>query len=433
MSLIILALSFLLDVVILWHFFSAMPRKNGTSAVLRWSALALYAPLCMCAGMVTVSYFWGLVAMALIFVVSLTYDMSWRDRVIWSLVLPLIMLVLELIAQLLVSLAVDNIIIVPAYQHTVPYALGLLISKPVCYIVMMALKRFASERGREYKPEKGWLLLVMPAVSTMISIVATIAIDDSGLISYPTFRISAAVAIVSTIIMLLTAVNFVVFLGYERQHTAQEKEHQLASQKQRENAQVEHYTEITERQKTANRTMHDLKNRLYGLREIMEKDPEYAKKTIDEIIENVTLSDLMVKTGIESVDALLGSKYMTMKKKDIAFNVKAFCPKNNHIDIMDLCIVIGNLLDNAIDANESIAAERYINMTMNQVGPVLNITVVNKSAGKTGDSLETTKIDKALHGFGINSIKQIAEKYNGGAAFVPGSETFTAYVSLYNS
>ena len=106
-------------------------------------------------------------------------------------------------------------------------------------------------------------------------------------------------------------------------------------------------------------------------------------------------------------------------------------------DPMDLCILLGNLLDNAIEANSKVKSEdRFVSLTMMQQERWLSITVKNaavETAVIDGNTIYTTKEQKELHGFGLKSIREIADKYHENCTFCYENGEFTAYVFLQDA
>lgn len=127
--------------------------------------------------------------------------------------------------------------------------------------------------------------------------------------------------------------------------------------------------------------------------------------------------DTVLKTGNVMVDAILNSKISLVKSKNISINAKATVPDSLEISEIDLCVIIGNLLDNAMEAclkqlNES---DRFIRVYIGRLKEQLYISVSNSVGGeikKSGKTYLSTK-DSATHGFGLMRIDRITEKYSG--------------------
>lgn len=117
------------------------------------------------------------------------------------------------------------------------------------------------------------------------------------------------------------------------------------------------------------------------------------------------------------VDAILNSKLSLIKSKRIAVNAKAVVPAALSVSEIDLCVIIGNLLDNAMEAclRQEETENRFIRVYIGTLKQQLYICVTNSVGGqvkKVGKSYLSTK-NSDTHGFGLMRIDRLADKYNG--------------------
>ena len=138
---------------------------------------------------------------------------------------------------------------------------------------------------------------------------------------------------------------------------------------------------------------------------------------LDKLDTDLRCVDTVVKTGNVMVDAILNSKISLANSKKINVDAKAIVPKTLSVSEINLCIIIGNLLDNATEAcmrlpNE---ADRFIRIYIDILKNQLYISVSNSVGGavkKSGSTYLSTK-EKDGHGFGLMRVDKIAEKYGG--------------------
>jgi two-component system sensor histidine kinase AgrC len=136
---------------------------------------------------------------------------------------------------------------------------------------------------------------------------------------------------------------------------------------------------------------------------------------LNQLDTDLTYVDTVVKTGNVMVDAVLNSKLSLIRSKEIAVTAKAVVPEKLSVLEVDLCVIIGNLLDNAMEAclrQEN--GERFIRIFIGILKQQLYISVSN-SAGKvtkTGGRYLSSK-QSSTHGFGLIRVDRIAEKYGG--------------------
>lgn len=167
------------------------------------------------------------------------------------------------------------------------------------------------------------------------------------------------------------------------------------------------------------REKHDWINELIALKnEIEYENKDVVLQNIDRIIQNCQFGEAISDTGNKCIDALINVKYTTAKEKGIDFILKIFIPEELPINQCDMGIVLGNILDNAIEATEKCnSSAKKIEIIMGIKKEALVLVVKNPLAGslkrnKDGKLL-STKEDSKRHRYGINSVIKVARKYNG--------------------
>ncbi len=117
------------------------------------------------------------------------------------------------------------------------------------------------------------------------------------------------------------------------------------------------------------------------------------------------------KTGNDTVDTILNIKQRTAENKEIAFIINAKIPDKCPVSSAHFASILGNLLDNAIEASSD-EQSPFIEVKIKPVKSYLMIVISNKCT-RSNVKLETTKSHKQLHGIGINSVKQTVKEYKG--------------------
>ena len=161
---------------------------------------------------------------------------------------------------------------------------------------------------------------------------------------------------------------------------------------------------------------HDYHNHIQAMLALTDQ-PERMREYLWTLNDDLTSVDTVLKTGNVMVDAILNSKLSLIKTKQIAVNAKAVVPSELRISEVDLCVIIGNLLDNAMEAclKQQEASERFVRVYIGVLKKQLYISVTNSVGGevrKNGKFYLSTK-DSASHGFGLMRVDRIAEKYSG--------------------
>jgi len=138
---------------------------------------------------------------------------------------------------------------------------------------------------------------------------------------------------------------------------------------------------------------------------------------LDKLDTDLTNVDTVIKSGNVMVDAILNSKISIAASKKININAKAVVPKKLAISEIDLCIIIGNLMDNATEACVKLPdeADRFIRIYIDILKEQLYISVTNAVGGsirKSGNVYLSSK-EKEGHGFGLMRVDKITDKYDG--------------------
>ncbi len=191
---------------------------------------------------------------------------------------------------------------------------------------------------------------------------------------------------------------------------------------------------IMESQNRVRSLRHDMKNHILALQVLVQrKEIEETNKYLDSMKNFMTNPEEYVKTGNDTVDSLLNYK---IQKANEALNVvetKISIPEQLHLRSFDLNVLLGNLLDNAIDASMQ-TEDKKLKVTIKLDKGILFLNICNscqKIAGGKSDFLETTKEDKVNHGIGLKNVRRIVEKYHGDIAFLYENDSMETDVMLY--
>lgn len=153
---------------------------------------------------------------------------------------------------------------------------------------------------------------------------------------------------------------------------------------------------------------------------------------LDMLDDDLTHVETVVKTGNRMVDAILNSKLTLAAAKEIKVKAEARIPVSLAISELDLCIIIGNLMDNAIDACMELSPkDRLIRIYMELKGKYLYLALTNTAAGRKKQSFRTTK--GKGHGLGIARIDAIVKKHGGYATRASEDEAFSTEIFLPQS
>lgn len=178
-----------------------------------------------------------------------------------------------------------------------------------------------------------------------------------------------------------------------------------------------HYHEVDNMYRQIRGWRHDYRNHIQTMKAYAASgDLDAIKRYLDLLDEDLTTVDTVIKTGNPMTDAILNSKISLAKAKSIQVIADAHIPVKLKSSEIDLCCILGNLFDNAIEASMSLPEEqRLIRVYMDMKNTQLYISFTNFTAGKKlrkeGKLFRSSK--GAGHGFGLVRIDAIVERLEG--------------------
>ena len=173
--------------------------------------------------------------------------------------------------------------------------------------------------------------------------------------------------------------------------------------------------EIDEQQREIANIRHDYKNHIMcGVALLNENKVQEAKEYFMKWMD-YALSDIhsFVSTKSEAVNAVINAKLSLCDELGIHISASV-CSEFGSISDMDLCIILFNLLDNAIDACKQVSntAEIHLEIFQNKSYLVIRISnSIRESVLKNNPGFQTTKYRKHMHGIGLRTVRRIAAKY----------------------
>lgn len=216
-----------------------------------------------------------------------------------------------------------------------------------------------------------------------------------------------AIIIGSVLLVTINLLLWLIFLPYYTERKANAMQEELVTR---------HYDEVENMYRKMRGWRHDYHNHIQILKAHMAmKQYEEAAVYLDRLEEDLDTVDTVIRTGNQMIDAILNSKLSLMKEREIKADATVFVPKTLSVPDTDLAVLLGNLLDNAMEACGQLEApERFIRIYMDVLKGQLYLSVTNSMKGravKPDKPFYTTK--QGGHGYGIWRVKGIVEKHGG--------------------
>ncbi len=189
-----------------------------------------------------------------------------------------------------------------------------------------------------------------------------------------------------------------------------------------------HLNEVRSIHKEMRGYKHDFHHHLQALKGQLEAgEVDRALAYIEQLDNQLMNVDTLLKTGNVSLDAIFSAKIFQAQAENITVTVKANVPDTLTISDLELSIIIGNLLDNAIEACRTVTGERFIRIFISMKGTMLYFSMLNAAGAKrkkTGSLFATHK--DGVHGFGLRRAEAIIEEHGGWIKYNSEDGAFTS-------
>lgn len=325
----------------------------------------------------------------------------------YSILMIAVSTILEVISVFIISSATN--LHISSYQSKVmQMVIEIVISKiALFFVVMIAIKFIKEDRNKVKIPVT---FFVYPIV-TMITTTCFWYICVNDTVKYENQLLLGILSII------LFCATIIVFFSF--QANAQRENQLLLLQQEQEKIKTDiTYFEILEQQNINLREYaHDAKNHLSAIKNL--NTSSEIEMHISKMIESLAVYSKVSHSGNHTLDVII-NKYVTeCKINDINFD---FDVRNNNlsqIEPYDLVTILGNLLDNAVEAAEKSEQRQVLLETdfKNDI-PVIIVSNSCDNIPKLNGALPiTTKENKQLHGIGLKSVNKTLKKYNGGIDF----------------
>ena len=273
------------------------------------------------------------------------------------------------------------------------------------------------------------LLFIQPIATIFVTLVIYKCTYEVR--SIPTFLYTA-------VAVLMIASNLVtLFLIYRQKDYVESKARLVFADEQIKN-QLTHYEELYRYQSEIRTFRHDIKNKLLSVSGLLADNQ--IQTAIDAIKGEVDFLDEanigIINSGNPAIDAVLQSKLLVAERKGINLSFSVKISDKINIDLLELGVLIGNALDNALEATEELEndADKTIFLSLITMGGRIVISVENPVKAEVDTKrIVTAKADKNNHGYGIKSIRTIAQKYDGDAFVSCDGNIFTISINICNT
>lgn len=220
-----------------------------------------------------------------------------------------------------------------------------------------------------------------------------------------------------TLLLLGTIINLASFYLFDKLNLWMDTFEQKIRLEEQLDCQTAYYLSVEENQKKISGNRHDMKNNLEAISCLLEEgNVEDARLFLSEIRKTVGDVEKIINTQNPPVDTILNIKINAAKEQQIRFNCQIHIPGGLPVTFEQMTAILGNLLDNAIEAQEYVEVEkREINLQMEYSLGNLMILMKNiyNEENTNCKTLQSGKCEKAQRGLGLMNVKRMVEQMEG--------------------
>lgn len=272
------------------------------------------------------------------------------------------------------------------------------------FIIELVIEKYMQFRSGQMV-RKGYIFMILGVpVSTMIILAV--------LIFFEYLQISVLILVS----FLLLLINFLVMSMYDILLKEYEKRYQMQILEQQVSGYRKQIELLDHAQQRIEYLRHDMKHHLMAVTKLMEAGKtDKMRDYLDKLLQNTENPKPYIMSGNAELDSILNYMIQKAVEKGIRVQSDIKIATDMKADSFDLNVILGNLMDNAIEAAEC-SEEKYIKITMEYQKNLLFLAIENSYQGEVlseKGQLLSTKQDRKNHGFGLKSVEQMVKKYHG--------------------
>ena len=277
-------------------------------------------------------------------------------------------------------------------------------------LLYLAPRKHLPKRPPQLSP-RFWRLVLLLAAMPFSSLLAVVLLPflqsdyiyENGLLHSLTMNIGVAVLpfVFLTSLVLLYAIQVL------EEHQRLEEADKLASLRE------SYYQNLRREEQQARTLRHDMRNHLTAVQGLLERgETQRAASYLSEIASSPAMGGRRNLCENETANVVLAAKAEDMDQRGLIGDFAVSLPRELSITDTDLCALLGNALDNAIEAAVQ-AGDKRISVRCRADKGLFMLRVENAVEGEIRPDLSTTKADKSSHGFGLAGMREIAQRCGG--------------------
>lgn len=333
----------------------------------------------------------------------IAYREKYFKLFIFNIVYHLMMFLCDMIIVSLMGFINNETVVSFSEKFSPSRIIAVVISKALLTVFVTLLVRLSSET----KIWNNRMNIMLSASTALIALLTALMFSGQFIINANKSNVKMMI-----VYLLLLIVLFVLYFSVLSYSKADYDKQKLSIMEQQNKLLEKTLKEQENTFSLWRKSVHDYKNSIYALHNFIETgENEELRKYVEEKIDLFKDSAIYMRTGNATIDTVVNSKMRLAESQGILFTVNMKIPENIAVSDVHLAVIIGNLLDNAIEAEDG-EENKYIHIQTIQKNNLLIIEISN-SFSKNTLSLESYKSDKDFHGIGLLSVRQIVSEYDG--------------------
>ena len=298
------------------------------------------------------------------------------------------------------------------------------LARPVVFGLLLLLFRRSLPEGPVVLPPRLWKLILGLAAMPLCALVAVVLLTNEKYTSPAVHTLAMNQGLVVLPFVLVTSLVLLRAIRVLADHQQLARTAQLAEMR-------ELYYQGLRREQDQVRTLrHDLRNHLTALQGLLAQgQTAQAAGYLEQIAGSPWAQGSQQFCENETANVVLSSKAEAARRLGLQAEFQAALPRDLPIADPDLCALLGNAIDNAMEAAQK-AANKKVRLRCRTDKGLFMLQVENALTGDERPDLSTTKKDKAAHGFGLAGMREIAARYGGSLEAGPREGRFELVVCL---
>lgn len=361
-----------------------------------------------------------------ILLLNILYESKWYIKIINMVIIYVIMGIPEVMVTS--GMAIVDVDLAAIHSNVFIYAMCNFASRLISFFIVRTIKLF-TKKNFIIDPKSIIFLVPLPISSVLMFVLfirTCYIVDDTY------YQI---LTLVSSVVLVFA--NLSIFFFIDRVNDYTENKTDLMLYEVEYKSQKQHLESLQEHLSETRAFRHDTKNKMLSLIGLMNAGEN--EKALAEMKASLNLLDEsgkdIVNTNHPIIDALLQNKLRENKPKGILVKPIIKITEELKVNEVDMGILLGNIVDNAIEATDRLEQEKRIPIEVRvlSLDGLVSINVQNAVDHEVDtESLRTIKKDKLMHGYGVKQIKKTVAKYDGTAEFVCKDNVFTVTTTMVN-